>query len=47
MTNKISIVLVCLIVLAFAADAIWFGGGLPLFLGKQLVRAVDYIAFWR
>lgn len=47
MTNKISIYLAALILGVFVADRIWFGGTLPVFLGKKFITLSDYIAFWR
>ncbi len=47
MTNKIAFYLAALILAVFIADQIWFGGTLPVFLGKKLVDLSEYIAFWR
>lgn len=47
MTNTIAIVLGLLILALFAADALFFGQGLPLFLGKQFATLVEYLSFWR
>ena len=47
MTNKIAIGLGLLILTAFGADQIWFGGILPVFLGKKFFALSEYIAFWR
>ena len=47
MTNRIAIALVLVIILAFVADAIWFGGELPVMLGRQVFALVEYLAFWR
>jgi len=46
-TNKIAIGLGLLILAAFAADQIWFGGTMPVFLGKKFFALFEYIAFWR
>ncbi len=47
MTDKIALGLALVILGIFVADRIWFGGGLPVFLGKELFRFSEYIAFWR
>jgi hypothetical protein len=47
MTDKIAIVLAILIVGIFAADLLFFGWDLHIFLGRKLVELTDYIAFWR
>ncbi len=36
-----------LIVMIFAADALWLHWGLPVFIGKQFVGFVEYLSFWR
>ncbi len=47
MTNKLAIILALLILGFFAADQIWFGGEMPVFLGKKFLTLSEYIAFWR
>ena len=47
MTNKIALGLALIILGVFAADQIWFGGVLPVFLGKKFLILSEYIAFWR
>lgn len=47
MTNKIALGLALLIVGFFAADQLWFGGTMPVFLGKKLMNLTEYLAFWR
>ena len=47
MTNKIAIGLALVILGTFAADQIWFGGTMPVFLGKKFLALSEYIAFWR
>lgn len=47
MTNKIAIVLAVLVIAVFAVDAYAFGGNLPVFLGKELMRVIEWVAFWR
>lgn len=47
MTNKIAIGLALVIVALFAADALAFGGTLPVVLGRRLVQFITWLAFWR
>ncbi len=47
MTNRIAIGLGLFILGIFAADQMWFGGTLPVFLGKKFFALSEYIAFWR
>lgn len=47
MTNQIAIALAAVIVAAFAIDMAFFGGGMPVFLGKQFVALIEYLSFWR
>ena len=47
MTNKISIVLGLIIVMAIAIDMILFGTDHMVFLGKRLFELIDLVAFWR
>ena len=47
MTNRISIVLVLLIIAIFAIDAIFLGGTLPVLLGKRVAELIEYLSFWR
>ena len=47
MTNKIAIGLALLILGFFAADQIWFGGEMPVYLGKKFMTLTEYLAFWR
>ena len=46
-TTRNVITIFLLIVLIFAADALWFHWGLPVFVGKQFVGFVEYLSFWR
>jgi len=46
-TNKIAIGLALVILGVFVADQIWFGGEMPVFLGKKFLTLSEYIAFWR
>lgn len=47
MTNTIAIGLGLFILAGFAADYLFFGGTLPVFLGQKIVELTEYIAFWR
>lgn len=47
MTNQIALVLGLLILAIFAADALFFSGHLPVFLGKQFASIIEYLSFWR
>lgn len=47
MTDRIAIALGALILLAFILDAVFFGGTLPVFLGRKLAGLIEYLAFWR
>ena len=46
-TTRNVITIFVLILLIFAADALWFQWGLPVFIGKQFVGFVEYLSFWR
>ncbi|MFV1876032.1 hypothetical protein [Nioella sp.] len=47
MTNIIALWLAVLIVALFAADFLYFGWDLHIALGRQLLRLLDTVAFWR
>lgn len=47
MTNTIALWLVIAVVALFAADALFLGWDLPVLLGRQLLRLLDWVAFWR
>ena len=47
MNNKTAIGLGLIIIGVLVADRIWFGGTLPVFLGRKLITLSEYIAFWR
>ena len=47
MTNRIAIILAIVIVAVFAADLLYYHLDLHVFLGKQLMRLIDVVAFWR
>lgn len=47
MTNTIALWLALTIVAVFAADLLIFGWDLHIALGRQLLRLLDAVAFWR
>jgi hypothetical protein len=47
MTDRIALWLAALVIAVFAADALWFHWDLPVFLGRELARTSEWIAFWR
>ncbi|WP_164744752.1 hypothetical protein [Nioella ostreopsis] len=47
MTNIIALWLAVLIVALFAADFLYFGWDLHIELGRQMLRLLDTVAFWR
>ncbi|WP_167620148.1 hypothetical protein [Paracoccus ravus] len=47
MTNGIALGLGLVILGVFAADALFAGGSLPVFLGKEFAALVEYLSFWR
>lgn len=47
MTNQIAIALAAVVIAIFAADIMFFGGTMPLFLGKHFVALIEYLSFWR
>ncbi len=47
MTNAIAIVLGLIVIAIFVLDAIFFGGSLPVFLGKEIAALIEYLSFWR
>ncbi|WP_199559107.1 hypothetical protein [Nioella nitratireducens] len=46
MTNTIAIWIVVLVLGVFAADFLYFGWDLPVLVGRQLLRLVDWVSFW-
>ena len=46
MTTRNVFTIFLLIVMIFAADALWFHWGLPVFIGKQFVGFVEYLSFF-
>ena len=47
MTDKIALWLAVVVVALFAVDVLFHGGATTVFLGKELMRLSEYIAFWR
>ena len=47
MDNKTALGLAIVTVGIFVADAIWFGGRLPVFLGKLIADISEWLAIWR
>lgn len=47
MTNRIALVLACLIFAAILADVVLNHGMASLFLLKKLVGLIEYVEFWR
>ena len=47
MTNRIVIAIVIVAALVFAADALAFGGTLPVFLARKAADLIEWVAFWR
>lgn len=47
MTNTIALWLAVVIVAVFAADLLYFDWDLHIALGRQLLRLLDWVAFWR
>ena len=47
MTNTIAFWLAFLIVAVFLADQLYFDWDLHILLGRQLLRLLEWVAFWR
>lgn len=47
MTNPIAIWLGAILLAVVAADLLFFGWDLHIVAGRQLLRLIDWIAFWR
>ncbi|MFO7919716.1 MAG: hypothetical protein R6U99_02700 [Nioella sp.] len=47
MTNTIAIWLVAFVAAIFLADLVWFGWDLHIALGRELLRLLEWVAFWR
>ncbi|MDO5612859.1 MAG: hypothetical protein Q4G14_06395 [Paracoccus sp. (in: a-proteobacteria)] len=46
MNTRIAAFIVCLFAAVLLADAIWLDGTLPVYLIRQMVALVDWVAFW-
>lgn len=47
MTNRLALVIACLLIGLIAADQLYFGWDLHIFLGRKFTDFIEYIAFWR
>ena len=47
MTNRLALILTLLIVGLLVLDHQWLHWNLPLVVGRQFVRFVEYVSFWR
>lgn len=47
MTNRLALFLALVIIGILAADLLYFGWDLHLFLGRKLADLIEYMAFWR
>lgn len=47
MTNQIALALALIVIALFVIDATFFGGGLPISLGKRFAGLIEYLSFWR
>lgn len=47
MTNTIAIWIVALVGAVFLADFFWFGWDLHIALGREMLRLLGWVAFWR
>jgi hypothetical protein len=47
MSDRRSLVLVSLLVLALGMDLLLLHSGVPLFLGRKLIDLTEYLTFWR
>lgn len=47
MTNRIALVLACLIFAAICGDVAFNSGTASIFLMKKLVILIEYVEFWR
>lgn len=47
MTNRIALVLGCLIICLVLLDALLFGTEHLVFLGKKLFELIEWLSFWR
>ncbi|PRX38237.1 hypothetical protein SAMN05216257_103237 [Meinhardsimonia xiamenensis] len=47
MTNRLAIALGLVIIALVTADHFWLHWNLPVFVGRRLLAAIEYLAFWR
>ncbi|MEM1234703.1 MAG: hypothetical protein AAGH70_11310 [Pseudomonadota bacterium] len=47
MTNRLAIILGCIILAALLLDRLLNGGEATLFLSKRLLELIEWLAFWR
>jgi len=47
MTNTVAFWLALVIAGAFAADQLYFDWDLHIVLGRQVLRVIEWVAFWR
>jgi hypothetical protein len=47
MSDRLSLVLVSLVVLALGTDLLLLQTGAPLILARKLVDLIEYLTFWR
>jgi hypothetical protein len=46
-TTPVALGIVLAVAALLVADQLWLGWELPVLLGRQLVRLIEYLAFWR
>ncbi|MCB1337873.1 MAG: hypothetical protein KDK10_10645 [Maritimibacter sp.] len=47
MTNRLAIFLAVIVLGIFLADRIYFGGQLPVLIGRKGLAFIEWLAFWR
>lgn len=47
MTNRIAIVIGLMAISLYLIDAAFWGGHMPVFLGRKFYELLDWVAFWR
>ncbi len=47
MTNTLALVLIALVAGLLLLDAQWLHWNLPLMAGREFVRLVEWLSFWR
>ena len=47
MTNRLAIFLALIVICVIAADLLYFGWDLHIFLGRKFMELIEYLAFWR